>query len=472
MTKPLSPASKKIAKDVFGDQLQEKEETPIDISYYEDDKYILEQISSSPRSTRSPCSGSELRPSFIKYSKLNNTWEEVDEFQSENSEGRTYKPIVDEVYTKGGVTLPSGIAEYKDTNEIIQDIKDYIREGAELPTLYENLFPYLVLFYWVYDQFPFIPYIQFVGGTGTGKTTAMEVLGSICYKAIDTTGSMTISSIFRMATSWRGTLLIDEFDSVGEHSHEMVSFLKSGVSDRLVYRTEGDIKKFALKAYVVKAPKIFTSEKPIDDAGLQSRTIVIEMEKNKRRIPLYKLPKYHEKALNIRNKLLLWRLRNLNKVNLSDIEYGFPELEVFDRRVQQVITPIYYFSDATSKKEIELMAKQQEEETLRERRESDEGKIFEVIVEMYNMNMTASLGEIATVMNKNRRTIIQERMIGQIVRKILGFDIKRIGTGADKKSIVVIESVRDISHINDLATYYGMSISVPESGEHGESGEE
>ena len=71
----------------------------------------------------------------------------------------------------------------------------------------------------------------------------MEVLGSICYKPIDTTGSLTIASIFRLATTWKGTLLIDEFDSGGEHANEMISFLKSGVSNRLLFRTEGEKKR-------------------------------------------------------------------------------------------------------------------------------------------------------------------------------------------------------------------------------------
>ncbi len=444
-----------------------EEDNIIDTSYIETSDYILEQVCLSPRSPLSPRSSITDIPKFIKYSKLNDTWEEVSDFSYED---RTYRPIIDDTYTKGGVSLPSGITEYKDTAEIINELREFIHQGAELPPLYENLFPYLTLFYWVYEKFPFIPYVQFVGGTSTGKTTAMETFGSICYKAIDTTGSMTISSIFRMATKWKGTLLIDEFDSVGEHAKEMVSFLKSGVSDRLVYRTEGDIKKFELKAYVVKAPKLFTSEKPIEDAGLQSRTIVIEMSKNTRPIPLYRLPKYYDKAISIRNKLLLWRFRNLNKIDLSQIEYGFKELGLLDRRVQQVVTPIYYFSDEAAKKEILVMAKEQEEETLRERRESLEGKIFDLIVEDYNQNKAASLGEIATNLNKSRRVAIEEKMIGSIVRRIFQFNIKRTGTRDEKKSIVLIESISDIQRLHDQAIYYGVSV-TEERGEYGESGE-
>lgn len=426
-------------------------------SYLETSEFILEEVLCSPHPTRSPHLSQGSSPKFIKYSKLDGTFEEVEEFFEEDL---VYKPIVDDLLTKKGINLPTGVAEYKDTAEIIKEIKEFIHEGAELPLLYENLFPYLTLFYWVYERFPFIPYVQFVGGTGTGKTTAMEVFGSLCYKSIDTTGSLTISSIFRLATAWKGTLLIDEFESVGEQAHEMVSFLKSGVSDRLVFRSEAkDSKRFDVKAYTVKAPKLFTSEKPIEDAGLQSRTIVVEMEKNTRKIPLYKLPKFYEKANLIRNKLLLWRLRNLNKIDLSEIEYGFPELEVFDRRVQQIITPIYYFSDDAAKQEIQFLAKSQEDETLRQRRESDEGKIFEIIVEEYNRGVAPTLSTIVNYVNKDRKIQMHERGAGEIVRKILGFDIKRTGTGANKESIVLVDTPNAIEHLKSKAQYYGISIS-------------
>lgn len=444
---------------------KKKKDDSIYTSFLETEDYILEEVSSSPLSPDSPLVSGETKLEFIKYSKLNDTFERVREIKHRE---KVYKPLMDKVVIRGGVGLPTGITEYKDTSEIINNIKDFLFKYIQLPSFYENLFPQLILFYWVYEKFPFVPYLHFIGGTGTGKTTAMEVLGSICYKPIDTTGSLTIASIFRLATTWKGTLLIDEFDSGGEHANEMISFLKSGVSNRLLFRTEGEKKK-EVEVYIVKSPKVFTSETPISDAGLQSRTIEIKMDKNQRRLPLYKLPHFYKEAQEIRNKLLLWRLRNFNKVNLEEIEFGFPELEIFDRRVQQIITPIYYFSDENAKKQIRIFAKEQEMETKRQRRESLEGQIFEIIYENYSLSVFVdiSLSSIAQVINKNTKYPVSERRIAGIVRKILDIDTVRKGTGSEKETILIIEGKED--DIKEKAIYYGLAPAG--GGESGESGE-
>lgn len=413
------------------------------VSFFETDKFIYEEILATD--VTDATEETEGGVSFIKYSKEADSWEHVNEFEHK---GKKYRPIIDEALLKGGVMLPSGIVEYENTIEILNQIKLFLHENIELPEFYETFLPNLILFYWVYEKFPFIPYLQFVGRTATGKSTAMEVIGSICYKPIDTTGSLTIASMFRMATLWKGTLLIDEFDQVGENSREITSFLKSGVSDRLVLRTEGDVKR-EVKAYVVKAPKIFTSENPINDAGLQSRTMVVRMNKSTRRLPLFRLPKYYKQAQEIRNKLLLWRLRNFNKIDLKEVEFGFPELEAFDRRVQQVITPIYYFSDDVTKKEILIFAKEQEEETKRERRENLDGKIFEFIYE--NRTSSITIAMIHDFLNKGKQKEISERRIGGIIRSILGFDIDR--EGHENIRTIVLDKMED--KIEDLAKYYG-----------------
>jgi len=418
----------------------------IHVSFFEVEGYIYEQMSATDATDAT--SNREGGAAFIRYSKENDTWDIVNEFEFK---GKRYLPIVDEAYLKGGIILPTGVTEYKNTAEIINQIKDFLHENIELPTFYEAFVPNLILFYWVYEKFPFIPYLQFVGRTATGKSTAMEVVGSISYKPIDTTGSLTIASMFRMATLWKGTLLIDEFEQVGENSREIVSFLKSGVSDRLVLRTEGDVKK-DVKAYIVKAPKIFTSENPINDAGLQSRTLVVKMEKSKRKLPLFRLQHYYKEAEAIRNKLLLWRLRNFNKINLKDIEFGFEELKSFDRRVQQVITPIYYFSDNETKKEILTFAVQQEEETKRERREGLDGKIFEFIYEHKEEDVTIAM--IFDYLNAgNKMRVITERKIGGIIRSILGFDIDRVGH--ENIRTIVLENMEE--KLDDLANYYGLN---------------
>lgn len=425
------------------------DENTVRTSFLETPEYILEQLKTASKATDATLSIEGGDYEFLIYDKKTGTTRKVKSFEYC---GKVFCPIVDDISANNGVALPTDATEYEDTQKLIDQIHEFLKKYIELPEFYEKFLPNLALFYWVYESFPFIPYLQFVGRTSTGKSTAMEVFGSICYKPINTTGSLTIASVFRVATSWKGTLLIDEFEKAGENAREMISFLKSGVSDNLILRTEGEVKK-EVKAYVVKAPKIFTSENPINDAGLQSRTIVIKMEKNKRPVPLYRLPHYFEEAQDIRNKLLLWRLRNLNAVDLTKIEFGFPELKFLDKRVQQVITPIYYFSGEKTKEDILQFAKEQEAETKRERRESLHGVIFEAMYDTYCKEGVVPIGQIANIINPiGTKYPVNEKKIGNVIRKILGFDIVR--KGHENIRHVVLDGQEE--KVKELLEYYGI----------------
>ena len=69
-----------------------------------------------------------------------------------------------------------------------------------------------VLFSWVYDAFNEVPYIRFQGDYGTGKTRALLVVGSVCYKPFFASGASTVSPIFHILDAFRGTLILDEAD--------------------------------------------------------------------------------------------------------------------------------------------------------------------------------------------------------------------------------------------------------------------
>ena len=253
-----------------------------------------------------------------------------------------------------------------------------------------------------------------------------------------------------MASSWKGTLFLDEFEPQGDGYSEMIAFLKSGVGNRAVLRTEGDRKR-EVKAYLIKSMKIFTSEQPINNAGLRSRMFVIQMDKSTRRIPLIKQPHFYKEAEVLRNKLLLWRLRNVWSIKLEDIEFGYPELSGFDRRVQQVITPIYYLSDVDSRAKILEFASSQEKETKMERLDSLEGQIFQLISDSFPANTTVKLITDSVNSDKGRRPYT-EKKIANMIRKVLQFDIQRLGH--ENISTVMASDKED--RIHDLRVYFGI----------------
>lgn len=431
---------------------------PIYVSFFETDKFIYEQIAVFADGTDHATGVPPIGCRFVKYDKFENIIDFVDEF---NHNGKTYKPVIDDSFLTGAVHLPTNVEDYKSTSELVKRIRAFFKEYFETNKFFEEFLPFLLLFYWVYQKFPFVPYLNFIGRTSTGKTTAMDVFGVVSYKGIDVSGSITMSAIFRMTTSWQGTLLLDEFENIGEESRAMISFLKSGVSNRIILRTEGD-KERQVRAYIAKCPKISTSETPVTDAGLQSRTLVVEMQPTKRHIPLYLLDDFKGEAQHLQNQLLLWRLDHYNKIDLKKIKYGYKELSSFDRRVQQVLTPIYYLSDEEGRKAIVNFAKIQQEETFRMRQESQAGTIFLILKELWEPTEEPSIVEVTQELNEHRLNSGYERKttekaIGNILRKILNLEIEQIGH--DK--IRVISRKTNDNKIKELNLYYGLEKDPP-----------
>lgn len=439
------------------DESSKKKDNDVHVSYFENDKYIVEQINADV-ATHAVQNTGETR-NYIIFDKQTFTHKFGEKFKNGV---KTYYPIKSQLITKKSIYLPTGVEKYESLESIIDDIKEYYNYYFEAPDFFQDFLPYYTVFTWVYDKFPFIPYLHFVGRTSTGKSWTAETVASLCYKAIDAAGSVTIASLFRSTNDWGGTVYLDEFDlrNFGSEGYTaMENFMKAGVSDRSILRVEGNNNKnMQVVPYKVKSPKIFTSETPISAPGLQSRTIVIQMEKNKRKLPLYKLNDYHERGEHIRNKLLLWRLNTLNRINLREIEYGFEELAGLDRRVQQVLTPIYYLAGTEARKRIIEFAKKQEEETKRHRRESEEGTIFTFIYDYWELNKkNPPLKELTEQVNKQReddgyKSKKSERKLGELIRKILGFETER--RGHDKTTYILVEE--NFEKLEELSDYYGV----------------
>jgi hypothetical protein len=417
----------------------------INTSYYETKDYILEQIRNpiSDKDTAylaNPANSSTKEYvlfKFIKYSKLNGELS----FVEEDTDGsKTIKPIINDLANRGIVNLPSltacpnsdEFAQYAEFAPLVSDISTFFDKFFDVPEFERKFLPFYVLFTWVYQKFDFVPYLQFCGLTGTGKTRTGETVAGLCYKSIDVRGSASISAIFRMADGWKGTLFIDEFDmdAFGKDNYgAALAFLKSGVGDGSVVRVEGANKREVV-AYSVKSPKVFTSERPINDAGLQSRTYVIEMESSKKKLPLFKIKeKYDTELNNLRVRLLCWRLKNYGKINLSEIEYGYPELQCFDKRVQQVITPIYFLADEESRKSVLQFAKEQEEATFIERREATAGVVFDVIKSLNNdePEFANVREEVNKRLESDGQKPITVKALGKILKISLHFDTEKIG---------------------------------------------
>jgi hypothetical protein len=282
------------------------------------------------------------------------------------------------------VLLPSAPQEYGSDAQLVTDIRNFIHRYVDVSALYEQVASYYVLFSWVYDGFNELPYLRVRGDPGSGKTRFLLTIGSLCYKPIFASGASSVSPLFRLLETFRGTLVIDESDfRFSDEKAEVVKILNNGnVRGFPVLRSESNGKgEFNPRAYQVFGPKIVATRGYFEDRALESRFLTEEMGSTRLRgdVPI-NLPKEHKtEALALRNKLLLFRFRNLNKR---------PALaELVDRslepRINQIFVPLLsIIDDENARLELRAVAHQCQREMVSERSLGTEAQVIEVMQDL------------------------------------------------------------------------------------------
>src|ERR1700738_2880687 len=220
------------------------------------------------------------------------------------------------------VLLPSEPMIYGSEAKLISDIQQFIHRHVDVGPSFEKVATHYVLLTWLYDAFNELPYLRFRGDYGTGKTRALLILGSLCYKGFFASGASTVSPIFHTLDAFRGTLIFDEADfRLSEDKAEIVKILNNGnVQGLPVLRTMMNRQReFNPQAFHVFGPKIVGTRGTYDDKGLESRFITEEMGSRQLRsdIPIYLPHTFKDEARDLRNKLLLYRFHRRFDVKLD-----------------------------------------------------------------------------------------------------------------------------------------------------------
>lgn len=280
----------------------------------------------------------DKKTSFIKIDssgKREHFLEEV------NFYDKRYVPLsADNVLIEKGVVLfPSQPTPYNDEKDLLDEIRAFIHKYLDVTEVFEQIATYYVLFTWMYDKFNEVPYLRALGDFGTGKSRFLQTIGSLCYKPIFTAGATTTSPIFRIIDEIGGTLVMDESDfRYSDMTSDMVKILNTGYQKGTpVLRSEGK-GVFEVKAYNVFSPKIIATRESFTDKALESRFLVEEMGVGKCRngIPMTLGKDFENDALNIRNKLLMWRLDNYFIPTINKEE----RIEGIHPRLNQIIVPL------------------------------------------------------------------------------------------------------------------------------------
>lgn len=244
--------------------------------------------------------------------------QELTHFSSgENQRGVPFSPR-NNLLAHGVVLLPSEASNYDSEEELLGQVREFIHRYCDVSVEFEQISAHYVLFSWIYDAFNEVPYLRVRGDFGTGKSRYLLTVGSLCYKPIFASGASTVSPIFRILDAFRGTLVLDESDfRISDEKAEIVKILNNGNTRGFpVLRSEATpTKEYNPRAFHVFGPKIIASRGSFSDRALESRCITEEMGRQPPRseIPLNLPAEFPKEATQLRNKLLMFRFRNLHR---------------------------------------------------------------------------------------------------------------------------------------------------------------
>ncbi len=286
--------------------------------------------------------GDENLQQFLKYAHIPGTFDLVDDVEINEI---LHIPPQNDLVASGTIVLATYPQEYGSVKALFQAIKRFIYKYVDLPEEYLVISSLYAMLTWVFDQFDVLPYMRVIGDFGTGKSRYLLVLGSLCYRACFAGGATTVSPIFRIIELYGGvTLVFDEADfRFSSATTDMVKILNTGYMKGMpVLRTEGDGNNRRPVSYNTYGPKVIATRSNFDDLALESRCLTQIMGgKPRKDIPRHLPKSFKQESEEIRNKLLMFRLKNYFDIKID------PSLEVdgLDSRINQIALPILSIID-------------------------------------------------------------------------------------------------------------------------------
>jgi hypothetical protein len=374
---------------------------------------------------------SEKRTAFVVW--RDGQWRFEEDFRADHGQLLVPYSPYNNLIKNDVVLFPSAPEEYDSEEALLREIQAFIHRYVDVSPRFEKIASYYVLFSWIYDGFSELPYLRLRGDYGSGKTRFLLTVGSLCYKPIFASGASTVSPIFHLLDAFHGTLIIDEGDfRFSDEKTEIVKILNNGnVRGVPVLRSEmSDQKEFNPRAFHVFGPKLVATRGYYEDRALESRFITEEMGERRLRpdIPI-SLPSAHkEEALQLRNKLLLFRFRNFGKKPVSESLVD----RTIEPRLNQIFVPLLsIIDDSELRKELRELAHQYNSEMILERGMDIEAQVLEIIraLSLQPYRQRLSIKDIADLFIERHGTDyerkISNKWIGNIVRKKLNLKTQK-----------------------------------------------
>ena len=380
-----------------------------------------------------------------------------DSQEADSGERLVPVPATNNLIKHAALLLPEKPEPYGSTAELVDAIREYLFRYVDLSERFQRIASYYVLLTWVYDAFNELPYLRLRGDFGSGKTRALMVIGSLCYKAFFASGASTVSPIFHILDTFRGTLIFDEADfRFSDEKSELVKIFNNGTSKGFpVLRTAMTVKReFDPRAFNVFGPKIVAMRRSFEDQALESRFLTEEMGQRSLRdgIPINLPDAQKEEARSLRNRLLMYRFQSLQRIRVDE--------SLVDRslssRLNQILVPLLsIIDDERLQEEVRDSVKSFDHELYAERSASTEAGVLEVLAEVLsepgrgNIPVSEVTAAFVGRFGQDYERPITNRFVGGILRK-------RLRLSTYKSHGVYVVPATEKPKVDQLCIRYGV----------------
>jgi len=312
----------------------------------------------------------------------------VPEIRSKLKNGTIFiiKPLDNKTTKLKAIPLPYTATEYHSTEILIKKIYNHIHKHLDVTNRFRKIASWYVIMTWVKDKLYTVGYLRALGTWGHGKSRYFDVVGNLCYKPIPFAGALTPAPLYRLMDLWSGTLLLDECVLPNsDTSNFVVQILNSGIQrGKYVWRCDKENNN-DVDPFDPFGPKIIASREPFKDNALESRCIDEYMKETKRDdITVELTPDFYKEQIDLRNQLLMFRLRNWNTINAGNIKnIDFPQNTT--KRLQQMIAPfaITFFKFPKIIKDLTSFAEGFYHEQVKNNSQTLQGGIVNAIWKLY-----------------------------------------------------------------------------------------
>jgi hypothetical protein len=370
--------------------------------------------------------------------------------------GLRYVPVhhTSSLVRGGIISFTKEPLEYLDDLSLHTEIKIYISKYLTIEDDFLSLLASYIMLTFVYDAFEELPYLRFQGDYGSGKTRALLVSGSLCFKSFNAGGASTVSPIFHILDKYQGTLVLDEADfRFSDEKSEVVKILNNGNARGFpVLRSQMNQKKeFEPRAFQVYGPKLVAMRGSYQDVALESRFLTHFMAKGKKEkhIPTQLPKKMKIEAEILKQKLLMYRFKSLFSVSNNQVEQ-----EGLSDRLRQILTPLLAVApNEAIRNSILHVAKKSFEGLSFEGAFSFESEILKAIRFVQNEDKLLSVTEITRALRlQNERDFDRSLTVSLVSRTLRN----RLGLRLYKtRGIVTVHPLQD-EIIQKLRVQYGV----------------